>query len=170
MEYGIRNLRVCHVKGDPRSRSEMQKLIDVTQFKGAFVVCGEGAGRTGLTRSLSRERHHAFFGEAASITRKIRFQASLCAVPGHAWPSRTGAWCTRADLPGPPTCLPADSLWGGDGGQLSGDGGLRLLSQAEMLSLDAAVLLVQLNIRLALEVGGGGGWVEVGGWRSVGGL
>ncbi|KAL4430537.1 hypothetical protein ABPG77_005777 [Micractinium sp. CCAP 211/92] len=83
MEYGIHNLRVCHVKGDPRSRSEMQKLIDVTQFKGAFVVC--------------------------------------------------------------------DSLWGGDGGQFSGDGGLRLLSQAEMLSLDAAVLLVQLNIRLALE-------------------
>ncbi|KAL4421226.1 hypothetical protein ABPG75_010517 [Micractinium tetrahymenae] len=83
-EYGIRNLCVCHVRGDPRSRSEMQKLIDVTQFKGAFVVC--------------------------------------------------------------------DSLWASDdAGQPSADGGLRLLSQAEMLSLDAAMLMVQLNIRLALE-------------------
>jgi len=36
------------------------------------------------------------------------------------------------------------------------DGGLRLLSQAEMLSLDAAMLMVQLNIRLLLEVGHNG--------------
>ncbi|KAL4440243.1 hypothetical protein ABPG75_003244 [Micractinium tetrahymenae] len=79
-EYGIRNLCVCHVRGDPCSRSEMQKLIDVTQFKGAFVVC--------------------------------------------------------------------DSLWASDdAGQPSADGGLRLLSQAEMLSLDAAMLMVAVNPR-----------------------
>lgn len=46
-------------------------------------------------------------------------------------------------------------MWASDGAaQPSADGGLRLLSQAEMLSLDAAMLLVQLNIRLALEVRG----------------
>lgn len=43
----------------------------------------------------------------------------------------------------------ADTLWaaGGERGPL-------LLSQAEMLSLDSAVLMVQLNIRLLLEEAG----------------
>lgn len=83
-EHGIVSLRVQHVRGDPRSRLEMQRMIDVTKYKGAIVVC--------------------------------------------------------------------DSLWAGNDAEVpSLDAGLRLLSQAEMLSLDAAVLMVQLNIRLLLE-------------------
>ena len=39
-EHGIVNLCVKHVRGDPRSRADMQRLVDVTKFKGAIVVCG----------------------------------------------------------------------------------------------------------------------------------
>ena len=40
-QYGIAGLEVRHVLGDPRSRSQMQRLLDVTKYKAAFVVCGE---------------------------------------------------------------------------------------------------------------------------------
>ena len=52
-----------------------------------------------------------------------------------------------------PGCC-TDSLWaeGGQDGGPDPDHGLHLLSQAEMLSLDSAMLMVQLNIRLLLEV------------------
>jgi len=43
-EHGIVNLQLVHLRGDPRSRSEMRRLIDVTQFKGAIVLCGERGG------------------------------------------------------------------------------------------------------------------------------
>ena len=46
-DYSIRNIQVCHVRGDPRSRTRMERLIDVSQFKAAIVlmgVCG-GGGR-----------------------------------------------------------------------------------------------------------------------------
>ncbi len=45
----------------------------------------------------------------------------------------------------------ADSFWT-DAKAQDNEGGLQLLSQAEMLSLDSAMLMVQLNIRLLLEV------------------
>lgn len=47
--------------------------------------------------------------------------------------------------------LCADSFWT-DAKAQDNEGGLQLLSQAEMLSLDSAMLMVQLNIRLLLEV------------------
>jgi len=40
-QYNIHSLRVQHVRGDPRSRSQMQRLIEVTHFKAAIVVCGK---------------------------------------------------------------------------------------------------------------------------------
>lgn len=51
-QYGIRNLRLRHVRGDPRSRSEMQRLIDVRSFKAAIVVCGERWGAARLLGCL----------------------------------------------------------------------------------------------------------------------
>lgn len=32
------------MRGDPRSRADMARLIDVSRYKAAFVVCGECAG------------------------------------------------------------------------------------------------------------------------------
>ena len=49
-DYSIRNIQVCHVRGDPRSRTRMERLIDVSQFKAAIVlmgVCGGGGLRVG---------------------------------------------------------------------------------------------------------------------------
>jgi hypothetical protein len=40
-QHDINSLDVRHVVGDPRSRSHMKRLVDVTKFKAAFVVCGE---------------------------------------------------------------------------------------------------------------------------------
>ena len=62
--------------------------------------------------------------------------------------------CTLAHAP-----PPADSYWGALDTP-DPDRGLQLLSQAEMLTLDAAMLMVQLNIRLLLEVRGvGAAWL-----------
>lgn len=55
-QYGIRSLRLRHVRGDPRSRSEMQRLLDVTRFKAAIVVCG---GFWGRRKGVKGPRAHA---------------------------------------------------------------------------------------------------------------
>ena len=130
-QFHIRNLDVRHVCGDPRSRSAMQRQVDISKFKAAIVVCGERDAVAGQPPTLEpRVPHHR--------------RASCCAV-----------CCQTDNLLD--TCFsipPADSLWA-EGGQEGGpdtDRGLHLLSQAEMLTLDAAMLMVQLNIRLLLEV------------------
>ena len=40
-QYQVKSLEVVHVCGDPRSRSDMKRLIDVGRFQAAIVVCGE---------------------------------------------------------------------------------------------------------------------------------
>lgn len=40
-EYHIHNLEVQQVRGDPRSLSDMRRLIDVQRYKAAIVVCGK---------------------------------------------------------------------------------------------------------------------------------
>lgn len=41
-QHNIRNLQVSRVRGDPRSRSDMQRLLtDISRFRAAVVVCGE---------------------------------------------------------------------------------------------------------------------------------
>jgi hypothetical protein len=42
--HGIVNLEVRHVCGDPRSRGDMERLLNISLFKGAIVVCGERQG------------------------------------------------------------------------------------------------------------------------------
>ncbi len=39
-EFGIRNVNVQHIKGDPRSQHAMSKLIDLSRFNAALVICG----------------------------------------------------------------------------------------------------------------------------------
>lgn len=48
-QYHIRNLDVVHVQGDPRSRADMKRMIDVSKFKAAVVVCGAWGGRGSCT-------------------------------------------------------------------------------------------------------------------------
>lgn len=38
---GITNLNVRHVKVDPRSRTALQRAVDISKFKAAVVLCGE---------------------------------------------------------------------------------------------------------------------------------
>lgn len=38
-QYQVKSLEVVHVCGDPRSRSDMKRLIDVGRFQAAIVVC-----------------------------------------------------------------------------------------------------------------------------------
>ena len=48
---------------------------------------------------------------------------------------------------------PADSYWVSSAERRDAEGALRAMSQADMLACDSATLMVQLNIRLLLEVG-----------------
>jgi hypothetical protein len=58
-EHGIRSLQLAHVRGDPRSRCDMQSLVDVSRFRAAIVVCGKRAvlrraGAAAAERSTTR--------------------------------------------------------------------------------------------------------------------
>ena len=40
MSRGIENLKLNHVKADPRSRTQLQNALDIGQYKACIVLTG----------------------------------------------------------------------------------------------------------------------------------
>jgi hypothetical protein len=161
-QHDINSLDVRHVVGDPRSRAHMKRLVDVTKFKAAFVVCGEWAcvrlvvcggfevcvrlwcaggwgvcwGACMLARISAARAHGAGLPARLPVASDAARQQPLC----------------HSFVLAPAQLSAADSSWAGSVAP-NADGGLQLLSHSDMLGLDAAVLTIQLNLRQLLEVG-----------------
>lgn len=170
--HGIRHLRLSCVRGDPRSRRDMQQLVDVTQYKAAIVLCG--AAPPGAPH-------------AAAACSAGALECGLPLAPRRLTPPPA---CCRL-ITSVVSC--ADLGWGDELAPIEADGGLASFSQAgrcacaccgcacsviapwqgiappprrtveapvcpapmpaqaDMLRFDALVLMVQLNIRRILE-------------------